>query len=481
MPTIKLFGPPDPQQSNVIGTADIINMLPTVGLDGRLAWTQRPGLTAVSLANWPAGNLRAWMVANDKLYAVVGSDFISVDTDLKVTVNNGPFDTSSGPCYIAWNLFKICVTDGKNAALFDPEDLSAVDVSNFPGGRGMTFLNGFLLSGGNDPDNYDTIKCYASKVYEADIWDALSFGAVESKPDPLLLVESTKDAAIMYGSDSTEVWNYNGDGTAFPFSYLPGSAITYGLAAVESVATLGGSKVALMKSGNSVMPGYIEGYNLISLTKDYPAISLEWSRYSRVDDAVGCSYTLGGKPVYQITFPTVGKTWVYDATSGTWVRFETGGSGFIGVRAIDFNGTTYVATRDGAIYKFDPTKSSDGSTPAYFELRSNPMRGLSTYSSVSRITLDLDTGNAPSLPESTEYDPTINISISGDGGYTFKPSRTIRTGKIGEFKTRATVRRLGGKIKDLVVKVSGTSEIIRNTIMSQAEAEIENEQNTVSQ
>lgn len=53
MPVITLFGPPEPEDKNVVGTADVINYFPKLNLQGKLLWEQRPGLTAIALSGLP--------------------------------------------------------------------------------------------------------------------------------------------------------------------------------------------------------------------------------------------------------------------------------------------------------------------------------------------------------------------------------------------------------------------------------------------
>lgn len=53
MAVITLFGPPEPEDKNVIGTANAINYFPKLNLQGQLLWEQRPGLAMVSLEGWP--------------------------------------------------------------------------------------------------------------------------------------------------------------------------------------------------------------------------------------------------------------------------------------------------------------------------------------------------------------------------------------------------------------------------------------------
>ncbi len=49
MPVVTLFGPPEPEDQKVVGTADVVNYFPKLNLQGQLLWEQRPGLTPSAL------------------------------------------------------------------------------------------------------------------------------------------------------------------------------------------------------------------------------------------------------------------------------------------------------------------------------------------------------------------------------------------------------------------------------------------------
>lgn len=49
MVVLTLFGPPEPEDQKVIGTADAVNYFPKLNQRGQLLWEQRPGLTPLSV------------------------------------------------------------------------------------------------------------------------------------------------------------------------------------------------------------------------------------------------------------------------------------------------------------------------------------------------------------------------------------------------------------------------------------------------
>ncbi len=416
--------------------------------------------------------IRGWQVIEDRLYLVKEGQLLVIASDGTVTPR-GTLLTIGGPIWMDYNQFHLCLTDATYAYLYDLETAQFQRLSTFPAGRGMTFSTGFLLSGGVG-DGFEATRCYASGVFDAATWDALAFGSVESNPDRLLLPMAHKDSVIMYGDNSIEVWNYNGDGSAMPFAFLPGTAINYGLAAVESVAPFLDSQAALLRRNNRLLVGIIQGYDVVSLTDKQRAVTAEWQTYERIDDAIGTAYSFGGFNVYQLTFPAAGKTWAYEGNTGIWVRLETAGGPFLGIKAIAWQGDTLFADAAGQLYQLDADSVQDGGAYLTTRLLSHPLRGLSKFATVDRLFLDLEVGTTPAL-QGPGYEPKLTVSLSPDGGHTYKPGHTIRLGEQGEYQTRPLVRRLG-RAKDIVIQVVGggvTGERpIHHTISSASELEL---------
>jgi hypothetical protein len=416
--------------------------------------------------------LRCWQVIDDTLYVVLDDLLLSVSAAGVVT-ERGALLTTGPRAWMDYNQFHLCLTDESYGYTYHLTTQSFQRIADFPAGRGMAFATGFLLSAGVG-DGADSTRCYASGVFDAQTWDALAFGSVESSPDRLLLPVALKDSIVMYGEASIEVWSYNGDGSAFPFAYLPGTALNYGLAAVESVTTFRGSKAALLRAGNHLLVGLLSGYEVVSLTDKQRAVPAEWQTYARVDDAIGTAYDVGGFSIYQLTFPTAGKTWAYEGNTGIWVRLETDDGPFLGEKAIAWQGETWMADHEGALYRLDSESVRDGGYYLSTTLISNRLSGLSQFAVVSKVFLDAEVGTTPVI-EGAGYDPTLTLYLSPDGGKTYKPGRAIRLGEQGEYLTRPTVRRLG-RAKDIVIKVVGggvtAARPIRHAISSASEVEI---------
>lgn len=414
--------------------------------------------------------IRALKVIDGIVYGVVDDEFVRILDDPPSSL--GSLVTSAGAAWIESNGIDIAVADGYHVYVYDVSEGSFTQI-DVPAGNGITFLNGYLLSGGTLISRY----VYASGGFDALTWDGLAFGSVETTPGNLLLPVSSRDVCLMMCDDAIEIWQYTGDGTKFPFALLPGPTARYGLAAIRSIADLGGVKVALLRSNNGqLIVGAISGYEVASLVERQPAVAAEWLSYESVSDAIGTSYSIGEYNIYQISFPTANKTWAYESKTGIWVRLETNQSRYVGELSVSVGNTVYISDRsDGELHQLDVDAVMDGDMPIFTEIISNPIKGYSTFHVVPKVTLDVAVGTTPFLPGSDGYDPKITLSMSGDGGNTWKPSHTLSIGHQGEYQTRVTARRLG-RGKDIVIKVSGAGLYdampVQYAISSQSEIEI---------
>lgn len=81
MPVVTLFGPPEPEDKKVVGTADVINYFPKINLQGKLLWEQRPGLTPIALLDPPTlrlSQLRLEVLAFPEIFLVLTQQRLEV-------------------------------------------------------------------------------------------------------------------------------------------------------------------------------------------------------------------------------------------------------------------------------------------------------------------------------------------------------------------------------------------------------------------
>ncbi|MCZ2909643.1 hypothetical protein NYY60_19255, partial [Acinetobacter baumannii] len=93
--------------------------------------------------------------------------------------------------------------------------------------------------------------------------------------------------------------------------------------------------------------------------------------YATVTDATALAYMLGGHPMFQINFPTAGKSWLYDAASNNWTELQSGlaGGRHRGEIGIEYLNKILVSDyENGNIYEVMPDVYTDNGQPRPYEI-----------------------------------------------------------------------------------------------------------------
>lgn len=118
------------------------------------------------------------------------------------------------------------------------------------------------------------------------------------------------------GQGTTEIW-FNAGAADFTFQRVPQALIEHGCCAPHSIAKADIACFFLSqdKQGQGIV---FMGSNYSVQRISQHAIENEWSEYPTLTDAVGFTYQFEGHVLYQITFPTANKTWVFDLSTNEW-------------------------------------------------------------------------------------------------------------------------------------------------------------------
>ena len=168
-----------------------------------------------------------------------------------------------------------------------------------------------------------------------------------------------------------------------------------------------------------------------------------------------------------LTFPTAGKTWVYDVAVNSWherAGFLNGD--FLRHRSncqAAFNNAPHVGDyENGSVYVLDLSVYADNGSPQKW-LRS--WRAIPTgQNDLKRTThhmLQLDCETGVGLNSGQGSTPQVMLRFSDDGGHTWSNERWVSMGAIGTYAARAIWRRLGmtTELRDRVYEVSGTDPV----------------------
>lgn len=251
---------------------------------------------------------------DNRLFGVVGQDLVLVMGDYTIKVL-GQVESSSGQCYMQDNTTTIVVVDGSPTGYTIDMATLAVNKINddaFYGSARVDQVDGYMIF--NRPS---TRQWYISLNNQI-AFDPLDFASKTGSPDLLVAAVATRRNVFLFGEQTTEIWtNTGGDATTFTFSRLSGAFLQFGCASADSLAQADGSIYFLARSQ--------QGQFMVLRTMNYDrerisnfAIENEFTKYGKVNDAIGYVHQMSGHIFYVLTFPTANKTWVYDAASDHW-------------------------------------------------------------------------------------------------------------------------------------------------------------------
>lgn len=392
-----------------------------------------------------------------RFYGVHRGTFYEVDNS-GVTTSRGTIGTTTGKVDIIDDGTNVIVVDGSEIYTYDTSTpatpiAAVVDADRPTSPNTCTVQAGRVLT---DEDGTGQFK--GSSAYAPGTWDALDFATAESNPDDLVRIINNLGTVVLIGQYSIEFWA-NVGGSGFPYAKIVNADSGTGLAARWSVGKILGTYAFLAQNREGeVFVGILNGYRVERISN----FELDYliNGYASVADATGFGYLLGGHPMYQINFPTAGKSWLYDATTRYWSELRSGTDGrHRGDLAIDFINQTIVADyENGRLYKFNSDSYTDNGELIHMVLRGKHMRSRKKPVKIASIELGIEAGVGTVSGQGS--DPVAALRMSKDGGQSFGTSVFAKMGKIGQYTNRLIWHRLGSG-RDNVPEVTITDPVKR--------------------
>lgn len=413
------------------------------GTPGLLLWSTMPGSGAVrGLFKASTGTL--FGAQGNKLYRYASGSWTELAT----------LGSSSGVVVFADNGVSGVFVDGTTTAPtvnLSSFAASALAGDGWYGADFVRYLDGFFIF--NHPG---TQQFYISGALDLTL-DALDFASAESNPDKLISVMVDHEEAWMFGETTTEIFVNTGNAD-FPFERRNGATLETGCVAKHSPAKLDNSIVWLGgdERGDGIV-WRVQGYQPVRISTH--ALENEIRGYGAISDAQAYSYQQNGHSFYVLTFPTAGKTWVYDAASGMWHEraYRKSDGALIRHRSnchVFYERKHLVGDfENGKVYELDLGTYTDNGdvirrTKGFQHLVSD---GRRQFFSSFEADMEMGVGNAD------DPDPQVWLSHSDDGANTWSAIRTMSIGKIGEYGRRARLNRLGMG-RDRVFEISTTAK-----------------------
>jgi hypothetical protein len=461
MKPIPLFGSGIKSYSEVVTAQRRLNCFYDLRSDGdkhELILRGTPGtLLNFTLPTFP---VRGWRVVNNLLYVVGGAVLYSV-TATGGIISIGTLAGSTALVSMDDNGVELIIVDGVGGYLYTLATgiFTTITDGNFPNGATtVAFLNGRFIV-----NKAGTRQFVVGQSYAGANWTPFIFGTKENSSDVLLAVEVLNGTLLLWGANSIEFWQDEGL-SPLPFSRVKGATQTWGLAAVFSRAPLANTKVFLGQNPQGgVQILQLNGYTPVRIsTSDIENLINSFVNSGVViSDAVALTYMVDGHPMYQLTFPSGNRSFLYDHLSKMWQEVQTGTALLARHYAhlgVVFNALNYVSdATNGNVYVLSSTVYSDNGALIKRQLVSRHIRNGGAPFGVDSLYLDMETGVG--LQSGQGSDPQVMLQVSKDGGRTFGAERWKPLGKVGQFFSPRVIWNRLGMAVDFVFKITMTDPV----------------------
>ena len=442
MKSIPLFGSGVRSYSSTVSSQRRLNCFYDIrpdGEDGGTVIRGTPGWQSTFLL--PTSPIRGWLPANKVLYVVAGSSLYSI-TAAGVYTNLGTLSTALGNVGLADNGAQLIIVDGLAGytLTYTGNVFATIVDASFPNGAAtVAFLDGRFLC--NLPN---TKQCYICQIYAGATWSPAIYFSKENSSDYLIAQDVINGTIILWGSNSIEFWQDVGSAPN-PFARISGASQNWGLAAVWSRAQISNTFMFLGQNPQgTIQVMMLNGYTPVRVsTTDIENIINSFSTFS---DGVALTYIVDGHPMYQLTFPTGGRSFLFDTLTQMWSEVQTGLAliaPHFGRLGVVFNSNNYISdATTGTIYEMNESVYTDAGQAIKRQVTSQHISSGGNKFSIASIFLDMETGVGLQLGQGAA--PQIMLQTSKDGGRTFGYERYTALGAVGQYKNpRVIFRRLG--------------------------------------
>ena len=391
----------------------MVNLFPEVVPEGgkQPAFLQRvPGLTLRTTVG--TGPIRGMWEHAGNMYVVSGGTFYRVTSGYAITAIGSI--AGSGVVTMADNGTQIFIAADPEGYIYNTATgvFGQITDPDFPGASVVDYLDGYFVF--IQPNSQ---RIWVTALLDGTSIDPLDFASAEGDPDNIVSMIVDHREVWLFGNNSTEVW-YNAGLSDFPLVRIQGAYNELGCAARYSVAKMNNQIYWLGKD--------FRGQGIVYVANGYQGQristhSVEWQiqQYGTMSDAIGYTYQQDGHSFYVLVFPTAGKTWVYDASTGAWherAGWDENWTRYRGQAQVFFNNENLLGDyENGNIYAVDQDKYSyNGETQRWLRSWRALPTGENTLRRTAQHALQLDCETGVGLEQYPAYDAEDLITESGD-------------------------------------------------------------------
>lgn len=386
----------------------------------------RPGLDL--WASIGTGPLRGATKFQDVLHVLSGTQLYSVDSAGAGTALGSIF--GGNRVMMSAGFDELVIVDEPNGYVWNGS-LTPITDPGFAGAASVAYIGGFHIFGKPNSDEF-----FISANFDALNYDALDFAAAESKNDKLIRPFEDHGELWLFGAESVEIWANSG--AEFPFQPVGSAVIEQGLAA----------KYAVTKMDNTLY--WLANDRTIRMARGYGApervstdeVDAALAKYTGIAFCDAFTYKAEGHETAVFRFPDEA-TWCFDAATRLW--HESASFRLKDWRLRDavsiYDKTLFCDPASNKIYALNPDRHDDAGQ-VLERMAVSPIISAFPGSYVAdRLEIDMDGGLGLTVGQGSN--PKIMVDWSDDAGATWSPERQVSIGKIGEYKNKAVVNRLG--------------------------------------
>jgi len=268
-----------------------------------------PGSTLhVNVGNGPIHGLK---VKGDTLYAVSGEELYSIKNGTGTLLGTVLGNTRVSMDH---NGDQLCIVNGSRGYIYESTLTEITDPAFYPTNRVAYLERRFIFP------RIGTRQFFCSNAFDGLNYDALNFDQILTNPNDIVSMIADHGELWVLGKNGTEVWIYNRNESAFPYSRIDGAYVEKGCAAVQSPAKMDNTFYWL---GHDLKIYRADGYKPTRISTH--AIEYAIEGYADPSTAFGLTYEYLGHSFYELTFAEA--TWRFDSSTGSRQRAMHGNSG----------------------------------------------------------------------------------------------------------------------------------------------------------
>lgn len=400
---------------------------------------KRPGLEEfIDLGTASGVDGLYWSDLHQKVIAVSGGSIFKV-TDFAGTVTPYTGDALSAGTRVSFTEdgTRVLMANGGRMVYIDPSAAVGTYIAdpNAPTAVShVDYLDGYIQALPVESDSWQW-----SDFNDMLAWNPLSTASAEGNPDKLRALKVGWREIFLPGRQTSEIWVPDGTN---PFSRLQGGFIETGCSAPYT----------LQKVGN-FWTWLDHRRRFVQLNNRTPTdISIPYDKviqgFTSVDDAISDVIEMEGQTFYVVTFPSAGKTLVYNEKKKSWQEWSYWNSATAENRRHRMQSYCYAQgwnlhlvgdQSNGKIYKMSRSFFDDDGTPIRTVRRTGFIgRGTSAKKQIHRLKLTLKRGVATAAVPN----PTLIVRYRDKPG-AWKATREIDLGAVGHEETTIEISRLG--------------------------------------